>query len=121
MFPPIFQVCTAAAPVTALLGLNPTRLYPFGEATQGVIYPYAVWQTVTGLPENYIDRTPDMDSYTLQIDVYAETGTSVRAVAEALRDAIETSAHIVSWRGESRDPETKRYRLSFDVDWFVAR
>lgn len=121
MFPPIFEVCAAAPAVTALLGSAPCRLYPFGAAPQGVLYPYAVWQSIGGAPGNYINQAPDVDAFALQVDVYADTGTSARAVAKALRDAIEPRAHITSWRGESTDPETKRKKYSFDVDWIVKR
>lgn len=121
MYPPIFTVCAADPAVTALLGTAPARLYPFGEAPQGVIYPYAVWQAVGGAPENYLGNRPDIDSFALQVDVYAETGASARAVAVALRDAIEPHAHITRWGGESRDTDTGRYRISFDLDWFVSR
>lgn len=121
MFAPVFQVCSASAAVTALLGVAPTRLYPFGEAPQGAVYPYAVWQAVGGAPENFLAGRPDADSYTTQVDVYADTAASAREVAKALRDAVELVAHVVAWRGESRDPETKKYRFSFDVAWIVRR
>ncbi|MFT7337630.1 MAG: hypothetical protein ACI92B_000952 [Marinobacter maritimus] len=121
MFPPIFQVCSAAPAVTALLGTNPTRLWPFGEAPQDVALPYAVWQTINGLPENYLGERPDLDSWSIQIDVYADTATSARNAAKALRDSIEPAAYITRWGGESRDPTTKHYRYSFDVDWLVPR
>ena len=121
MYPPIFQEVAGHAPATALIGTNPVRFYPFGEAPQDTPRPYAVWQIVTGFPENYLGQVPDVDSYTVQIDVYAATATSARNVAKAIRDAIEPVSHIMAWRGESRDPNTKDYRLSFDSDWFVNR
>lgn len=121
MYPPIFSVCSASAAVKALIGSSPVRLFPFGEAPQGVTKPYAVWQSIGGSPENYINQVPDADYYSLQVDVYADNVTSVRAVAMALRDAIEPVAHITSWRGESRDPETRDLRYSFDIDWHVLR
>jgi len=121
MFPPIFQVAAADPGVTALLGPGPVRLYPFGEAPQGVTLPYAVWQLVSGSPENYLAGRPDVDSFTLQVDVYASTVASARAVGAALRDAVELHAHITRWGGESRNRETGRYRLNFDCDWFVSR
>ena len=121
MYPPIFATCKAAGAVTALIGTSPVRLYPFGEAPQGVAKPYAVWQTIGGAPENYIDCAPDIDSMTLQVDIYSTTAASCRAVAVAIRDAIEPVAHITSWRGESRDDETNHYRSSFDVDWWIQR
>lgn len=121
MFPPVFATCYASATVKALIGTTPCRLYPYGDAPQGVTKPYAVWQLVTGVPENYLGQVPDIDSYTTQIDVYALTSDSARAVATALRNAIEPVAHVVRWGGESRDYETQNYRISFDVDWFVER
>lgn len=121
MYPPIFSVCSSDSGVQALLGVNPTRLYPFGEAAQGVTLPYAVWQTVGGSPENYINQVPDVDSLSIQVDIYAATPTSARAAAAALRDAIEPIAHITRWGGEVRDPDTNHYRLSFDVDWWINR
>ncbi|MBF8793611.1 DUF3168 domain-containing protein [Pseudomonas monteilii] len=122
MTPPIVQACSASAAVTALLGSGvDLRLYSFGEAPEGVIKPYAVWQLVNGSPENYLAGRPDADGFTLQVDVYGTTGTSVRQVRDAIRDAVELQAYITRWGGESRDPATKNYRTSFDVDWIVLR
>lgn len=118
---PIFTILAGSTDVTGLLGTSPTRVFPFGEAPQGVTYPYLTWQIVSGSPENYIDRTPDIDNYIIQVDIWANTGISANQVAEAVRDAIEPHAYIVSWRGESISPDTKRARVSFDISWFVNR
>jgi len=116
MIAPIFGVCAASAAVTALLGSDPVRLYPFGQQDDAVVYPYVVWQNVSGSPENYLAQRPDVDSFTLQVDA-----DEVIAVASALRDAIEPHAYITRLGGQEKDPETKRYRYSFDVDWIVTR
>ena len=122
MTPPIFQLCSQAAAVTALLGTGvDLRLYSFGEAPEGVAKPYAVWQLVNGEPENYLAGRPDADDVTLQVDVYGTTSASVRQVRDAIRDAIELHAHVTRWGGEGRDPVTKNYRARFDVDWIVRR
>ena len=121
MTPPIFTVCSADAGVTALLGRSPVRLYPFGEAPQDTAKPYAAWQMIAGNPDNYLAGRPDVDGYTLQVDVYAPTAAAVRNIAQALRNAIELNAHVVRWSGESRDAATKVYRYSFDVHWIVQR
>lgn len=121
MFAPIFQVCAANAAVIAVLGSSPVRFYPFGEAPQDGAKPYAVWQSIGGSPENYLGDVPDVDTFGLQIDCYAESAQQCRDIAQALRDAIEPHAHIVAWRGDSRDVATKLYRYSFDVDWIVTR
>ena len=121
MYPPIFSLVSADVTVKSLLGSNPVRVFPFGSAPDRVSLPYAVWQLVSGEPENYIGNTPDMDSFIVQVDVYADTPSQAREAAEALRDAIEPHAHIIAWRGESRDRDTKNFRYSFDVEFLTAR
>lgn len=122
MTPPIFDVCSADTSLQALLGDGPTlRLYPFGEALQKDKLPYVVWGLADGAPENYLGQAPDIDSLTLFVDVFAKTAESAREVRDALAAAIEPEAHIVSWDGERRDPETRAYRISFTVDWIVER
>lgn len=124
-YPPIFEAVNVVA-VQALLKApgGPLRFFLFGMAPQGVTLPYAVWQTVGGSPENYVNQTPDVDSLSGQLDVYAspaQGASAARAVAQAIRDAIEDKCHITAWRGEFIDPDTKNWRSSFDFDWIVYR
>lgn len=126
MTPDIFATCNTPA-VQALLktGTGPLRFYAWGKAPQGVVLPYAVWQLVGGLPENYLGDRPDMDGSTVQVDVYA-AGTlagadQARAVAAALRAEIEKVAYITFIRGEGLDPDTKSHTYGFDSDWFTPR
>lgn len=127
MLPPIFPTVNVPA-VQALLkaGNGPLRFYAWGMAPDNVAKPYAVWRQVFGTPQNYLGDRPDIDSFTTQIDVYAadlqgERSEKARAVALALRDAIEGVAHITSWIGDSRDPDTKNYVVTFQADWWVPR
>lgn len=122
-YPPIFETCAADGGVVALLGESggALRLYPAGAAPQGATKPYAVWQSLTGGPENYLGGRPDIDRHVLQIDAYAETLTAARAIAEALEEAVELVAHVTGFRGEEKDPETALYRVGFEVEWYVAR
>lgn len=121
MYAPVFATCSASSPVTALIGTSPVRLYLFGEAPAGTAKPYVVWQTISGSPDNVMNGLPSSDSYLIQIDVYADTAASARAVAAALRNSIEPVAHITRWSGDSVDPDTNARRLSFDVSWIVNR
>lgn len=124
MYPPIYPAVAASPACVALLksGTGPIRFYQFGiNEEQPQTYPYAVWQRVGGLPENYLGQTPDIDSFTVQVDVYAKSADQARTVAAALRDAIEPVAHITGWFGESRDPDTKNYRFTFQTDWWTPR
>lgn len=120
MTPSIYPIIAASSSVTSLLG-SPPRFFPFGQAGQTPVRPYAVWQQVSGSPLNYISGVPDQDMFTIQIDVYANDAAPVRSIAAALRDAIEPVAHIVGWDGESYEETTKTYRYTFSVDWFESR
>lgn len=125
MIPPIFPAVDVPA-VQALLQApgKGLRFYAFGRAPQGVVYPYAVWQLIGGQPENYVNQVPDIDTFGVQIDVYAtqsQGADMARNVAEAVRDAIEPVAHITAWTGEFIDPDTKNHRFSFDSEWIVNR
>jgi hypothetical protein len=120
MYPPVFATVSADAGVQAALGTNPVRVFPFGQAPDEVTMPYAVWQTVSGAPENYLAETPDVDTWLVQMDVYAATGGAARTAAEALRDAIEPVAHIVAWRGERKEDDGI-FRYSFDINFITER
>jgi hypothetical protein len=121
MFPPVFSLLFASAPVKALLGATPLRVYPHGEAPDTVAKPYAVFQTPIGIPENYLGSRSDMDAYTAQIDVYGDTLSSVRNAASAIRVALEGDAYVTSLREGPRDPITKNFRYSLDVDFHTSR
>lgn len=122
MYPPIYAACNVSGVRTLLkTGQGPLRFYLFGMAPQDVAYPYAVWRQVFGQPENYLGDAPDMDTFGVQVDVYATTPDSARAVAAALRDAIEPHAHITAWRGDGTDPETKSKTFTFECEWKTAR
>lgn len=123
MFPPLFQIAASDSDVVALLGASPTRLFLFGEAPQNVTKPYAVWQIVSGSPENYLNDLPDADRITTQIDCYGTTASSARAVAQSLRDAFEATrrCYIVQWNGESKESDTNLFRVGFDVEWIEYR
>ena len=120
-YPPIFQVAAADPAVTALLGTNPTRLYLFGMAPDTPAGTYCVWQVVNGSPESFLAGRPDAEAYGLQVDVYGTTATAARAAGHAIEYAVELSATITSYNGETKDAETGLYRYSFDVDWIVRR
>lgn len=126
--PPIFARADADSAVRALLKApgKSLRFYLFGEADQNTVKPYAVWQTIGGSPENYINQVPDSDDWSTQVDVYADgpnnTGSvAARNIAFALMAAFEPAAYVVAYNGEYREAETRLYRFSFTVDWITHR
>lgn len=128
MNPPFFQIVNVPG-VQAIFGSHPLRVWLFGEAPEKEARPYATFQTIGGVPENYINQVPDSDNWDVQVDVYteAEEGKQADAIAlvvngaKALRDAIEPFAHITAWRGCSREVGTRFYRYSFDVSFVTER
>jgi hypothetical protein len=121
MYPIFFPTLTATSAVTTALGSNPTRVYPHGEAPQGVTLPYATHQLVTGSPENYLGNTADMDGFRVQFNCYGSTATAARNAAKVIREALESGAYLVSFNGTGRDPDTNNYTYSFDLEFMVAR
>jgi len=121
MTPPVFPVLSTSAAVRAQLGASPCRVYPFGLAPDGVVDPYCVWQDQGGAPEIYMGTRPDIDQWIVQFDVYGTSAESVEAAGKAIRDAIEIRYPVTAWLGTTRDPGTKRYRLTFMSSWWVNR
>ncbi len=124
-FAPIFATLRSSASVTVLLGSSPCRVWPQGESpakgAPGYAEPYATYQQITGTPENYLGTTPDADGSTTQIDVYAKTAKDAKAVAIAIRDAIEPHAYLGAIREMGKDDATNLSRVSLDVDWITHR
>lgn len=118
MAPPVWEILSITPSVQSLVG---SAIYPGGQVAEGTPLPYITWQGIGGSPENCLGHTPDVDMFSIQFDCWADDVAEVRAIAEAVRDAIEQDAHIVSWRGDQRDDATGAYRYSFDVDWYVYR
>lgn len=121
MYPVFFPTLAATSAVTTLLGSSPTRVYPHGEAPQGVAAPYVTHQLVLGQPENYLGDTADMDSFRVQFNCYGATATAARNAAKVIREALESTAYVVSLNGTTRDPETNNYSYSFDMEFLAVR
>lgn len=122
MKPALHSVLAASDDVKALIGTPPAmRLYPFGLANQLTAKPYVTWQTITGLPANYLGDLPDIDAYRVQVDVWAANESSSYAVAIAIRDAVEPHAHMLNFGGTFRDPETTHFRYMLEFEFFDSR
>lgn len=125
MIIPLFPLIVASPACTAILGTSPTRFYPFGIAPQPgdpeYAVPYVTHQIITGLPENYIGDRPDIDSVTVQMDLWCADPLQIDPLTAALRDALESHGHITRYGSTEREGETKLYRFTFDFDYWLPR
>ena len=121
MNPPVFPILNVSIAVKALLGNNPLRVYPFGEAPESVAKPYATYSVFNGIPENYLNTKSDMDNLGTQIDIWAETAASCSECFNAIRSALETEGHLTSFSGSERDDQTRLYHARMDFDFFKNR
>lgn len=121
MIPPVFTILYASTPVKTLLGSSPLRVFPWGEAPENVTKPYATYIVFSGEPENTLGEAPELDNLRTQIDIWAETVSSCVSVSEAVRDALEPSAHMTSFSSSSPDIETKLFHQRLDFDFFETR
>lgn len=121
MFPPIFSLAKAEPTVTAVFGTTVTRVWPFGEApakgSAGFELPYAVWQSISIVPENFVTDAPNTDSMSVQVDVYAATAAGAREGARVLRDLYQRTAQVASMREWPRETDTNHYRYQLDIDF----
>lgn len=94
---------------TALLGDNPVRFFEFGTAPQLETLPYATFQLINGTPYNKLTDPAEADQITYQIDAWAKTASELKAVANAIRQAIENDGYITFYNS-GRDDESGLYR-----------
>lgn len=118
MLPPLYAVLMGSNAVTSIIG---DRCYPFGEAVQDTAKPYVVWQIIGGSPDNNLSHAPSIDSYLIQVDCYHQSPVGIATLADAVRSALESVAHITGYPVNEREPDTKLYRIALELDWWYSR
>lgn len=135
----LYAICVADTGVRALIGDGASppniRLYPAGNIPQSngaasEILPAATYQTIGGAPANTFHPHAPADNERIQLDCWSTDYDQAQSVADALRAAIENEdaqvaqsvgIQIVSFNGRDYEPETKRYRVSFDISVWLSR
>lgn len=121
-----FPVLAADPAVTDLIGCDPVRCFPHGQAPQGVAYPYVTHTAISIAPINSLDSGgARADTALVQVSIWSSNAggavASAHAVAAAVRACLEVDHDIEAIRDVGRDPETGSYRIDLDVRMFSHR
>lgn len=121
MMPPVFPILNGNSAVKALLGSQPLRVYPWGQAPQNVARPYVTYGVYNGQPENQLDPTPQIDNIGTQIDIWGDSAKSCHDCFVAIRDALEPLAHMTTYQAQEKDSETQLFRARMEFDFWIQR
>lgn len=107
----LFQLIKQSPACTAVLGTNPVRFFEFGSAPQLEQLPYATFQVINGAPFNKLSGPAAADQITYQIDAWAKSASEIKALADAIREAIEGSGYIAFFN-TGKDDESGLFRYT---------
>lgn len=121
MNPRLFEIIKSDAACRQVFGSNPVRFMPFDDADQTQKTPYATWYVISGEPHNTLSCPPTADDYLIQIDIFGETAEEVLKAATTLRNVCEKHGYITNLKGQQRNPDTRKYRMAFDIEMTQER
>lgn len=124
MLPNVFATINVPA-VQAYVGSVPPRIYDFGSAPQGVVAPYITFSDAADAPYDQISGPPCGDFDTVEIDMYAGPDDSqkavIRALARAVRDVLDSAGIANRLIIQTRETDTKLFRISIEADFITNR
>jgi hypothetical protein len=118
MFPQVYQLLHNAAPVAAIVG---DRIGAHGEIPQDATRPYITYSTVSGQPFDQLSGTPCGDVDSIQIDCWHQTDPGIRALAAAVRAALDAALICNRVRIDLREPDTRLFRVGIEADFITNR
>lgn len=118
MLPNIYQILRSNANVMSMVS---NRIYRHGSAPQDVQKPYITWVLSSGVPQDVLNAAPCHDKDTVQIDCWSEADTGIETLAYAVRAALDSQ--LISNRIiiDSRENDTKLYRMTIEADFIASR
>lgn len=119
----IRAILTGYAGLTALVS---TRIYdqvaPVNTASP-LVRPFVILSTVSEVPGNYVAGAPTVCEWRIQIDIYADSKSSARAVLAQVRAALFAAGHTgceqLSQDLPANDPALRR--ITSDWQFMLAR
>jgi hypothetical protein len=118
MFPNVYALLQAAPAVVGIVG---TKIGGRGSMPQETAAPYITWFVVTDDPHNTLSEAPGSDFNTVQIDCWSMDEAQVKALARAVRDALDAAGHHNRVVVDLREPATMLYRVGIEADLITQR
>jgi len=84
----IFYLLSNAAPVTAIVGTSPKRIFP-GMAPQNQADPYITFQQIGTVSTDQKDAVSGFDKVDFDVDCYHKNFTDLQTLTAAVRTALD--------------------------------
>lgn len=116
---PIFEILQKNAGVTAALA---DRIYE-DIAPDKTPYPYAVWSSIGGSPDNTLADAPVIDQVSFQLVVYDIQATRASGYRKMIAEVLESHCYITGTNPNyhQRKGDTDIFGRGFDGSWWMDR
>ena len=118
MLPNVYQILRSSSDVITAVG---TRIYRHGSAPQDVIKPYITWTLASGMPYDNVSAAPCGDKDTINIDCWSETDSGIENLAYFVRAALDSQLISNRIMLNTRETDTKLYRITLEADIVRSR
>lgn len=117
MFPKVYTLLHSWPAVAAIVG---DRIGAHGEVPQDTARPYI---TYSGFDQPYdqLDGPPSADFAPTDINCWHQSDEGVRALAKAVRDALDAALICNRVTIDLREPDTRLFRVSITADFITNR
>lgn len=118
MFPNVYALLQAAPAVVAIVG---QKIGGRGSMPQETAPPYITHFVVVDDPHVTLSDAPESDTDTVQIDCWSMDEAEVKALARAVRAALDAAGHHNRVVVDNRENDTKLYRVGIQADLITQR
>lgn len=118
MFPNVYALLRADATVLAMVG---DRIGRHGSVPQDTATPYITWFVVADAPHNTLGEPPGSDFNSVEIDCWSDNDAEVVALARAVRAVLDAAGHHNRVVVDTRETDTKLYRVGIETDLITQR
>lgn len=90
------------------------KIYP-NVAPDSVTAPYITYQLIGGMPHNLMAGAPQTERKVFQINCISNTYSNAKAIAEAVKGAVNASIAYVTSEADDYFPQTQNHRVRLDI------